>query len=309
MSYATELRGLSRAARWCLIGGVLLLLSAFGSGSWLSGLIGVALLSGVGWTVFSRVQSTRELEPWPWPPDLRAAAEGMARPVDPTPKRLLPPHEKASTIASVATTDTALARLIADKPPAWPYAVFTSVLVRRRNAVGDRLRQCVSGYQPRTGALPLSGQAYSQLAHRTILAVADTVAQVEQFMLSPAFTGTLSNPAADGAADADALVSIANRLMDYHEEFLTHAETCLQTPVEPDVRVFVQDLSAFTLCPLVGCEQFIAAMCDRIGDAQDLLPYAEGGDVIALDDVNLTISLPDGLTERISAHAKRFTRS
>ena len=54
MSYATELRGLSRAARWCLIGGVLLPLSAFGSGSWLSGLIGVALLSGVGWTCVFR---------------------------------------------------------------------------------------------------------------------------------------------------------------------------------------------------------------------------------------------------------------
>lgn len=210
-------------------------------------------------------------------------------------------------IASVATTDAALARLIKDKPPAWPYAVFTSVLLQRRNAVGGRLRRCVSGYQPRTGALPLSGPAYSEVAYRTMMAVGDIVAQLEQFMLSPAFTGTLSNPADGSTADADAIVSIANRLMDYHEEFLRHAETCLQTPVEPDVRVFVQDLGAFTLCPLVGYEQFIAAMCARIGDAQDLLPYTEG--VIALDDVNLTMTLPDGLTERIVAHTKRFSGS
>ena len=307
MSTAMTLRGLSRGTRWSLIGGGLLLLSGLGNGSWGAGLLGAALLIGVGWKLYSDARKRDDLdEPWPWPPDLRALAEGMARPIDPTPKRLLPPDEKVSMIAQVATTADALSRLIADKPPAWPWAVFASVLLQRRNAVQARLRRCVSGYQPQAGSTPLTGQAYSLVAHRAMTDIADLLAQLEQFMLSPAFTGAMGIPGSDSEADPDAIVGVANRLMDYHEEFLTRAETCLQTPVQPDVRVFVSDMGALTLCPLVGYEQFITTMCARIGEAQELLPYTHGGQAIALDDVTLTISLPDGLTERIVSHIKRF---
>lgn len=306
MTNAAPLRGLSRGVGWALIGGVLLLMSAFGGGSWLSGFLGVALLGGAGWKLYAANRSMRELEPWPWPPDLRAAAEGMARPIDPTPKRILPPDEKSSIVAAVATTDDGLARLIADKPPAWTWAVFTSVLLQRRNSVGSRLRHAVSGYHPRTGVAPLSGQTYSQLVYRTMTEIADLVGQVEQFMLSPAFTGALRLDE-EATSDPEAIVGIANRLMDYHDAFLAHTETCLQTPVEPEVRVFVQDMNAFTLFPLVGYQEFITTMCARVGEAQDLLPYTKGGDVVALDDATLTFSLADGLTDRILAHIKRFT--
>ena len=74
----------------------------------------------------------------------------MARPIDPTPKRILPPDEKSAIVAKVATTSDALTRLIADKPPAWPHAVFTSVLLQRRNGVGARLAMRL-GYQPKPG--------------------------------------------------------------------------------------------------------------------------------------------------------------
>jgi hypothetical protein len=245
-------------------------------------------------------------EPWSWPAEFRSLAEGLARPVDPKPKRLIPPDDKAAMIAQVATTKEALSRLIADRPPAWPWAVFTSVLVQRRNAVGDRLRRCASGYQPRIGSAPLSGLAYTQTAIGALNGVADLVEQTEQFMLSPAFTGAFGDGGTD--ADADAIVVIGNRLMDYHEAFLTQAETCLQTPVTSEVLPFVQDMGAFTLCPVLAFEQFIPTMCARVAEAQELLPYTRGDQVIALDDATLVMDLPDGLTDRIVAHTKRFTR-
>lgn len=277
------------------------------NGSWLLGLASVGVLCGIGWAVYSaRVKTTSELEPWPWTHHLRTQAEAMARPIDPTPQRLLPPDEKAATVAAVATTEESLAGLIADKPRAWPWATFTSVLVQRRNAVRTRLRAVVSGYQPRGGTLPLSGNAYSVMAFEAMNAIADLVRQLEQFMLSPAFKGAFGGGAGEGGADSDAIISVATRLMDYHHALLGHAENCLQTPVDSEAFVFVQDMAAFTLCPLVGYQQFITTMCARIGEAQDLLPYTSGGDVIALDDVNLAIELPDGLMERLMAHIKRF---
>jgi hypothetical protein len=238
---------------------------------------------------------------------LRAQAEALARPIDPTPKRILPPDEKASIVAQVATTNDALARLITEKPPAWPWALFASVLVQRRNAVAVRLRGVASGYQPRRGAAALSGQAYSQTAQRAMATILDVLAQMEQFMLSPAFKGAFGEVGTDGdaGADAEAVSGIANRLMDYHETLLSQAEACLQTPVESDTMVFVQDAGALSLLPLVGYDRFISTMCARIGEAQDLLPYSSGG-VLELDQVTLKVDMPDGLSERVVAHIKRF---
>ena len=106
-------------------------------------------------------------------------------------------------------------------------------------------------------------------------------------------------------ADAEAVSGIANRLMDYHETLLSQAEACLQTPVESDTMVFVQDAGALSLLPLVGYDRFISTMCARIGEAQDLLPYSSGG-VLELDQVTLKVDMPDGLSERVVAHIKRF---
>lgn len=303
---ASTRTGMPRGITWGLIVGVFLLIAAFGNGSWLTGLAGAAVLAVVGRILYLRNLDNKKLiEPWPWPADLRAGAEGLARPIDPTPKRLLPPHENASLVAHVASTQESLSRLIADKPAAWPWAVFASVLVLRRNAVQARLRTVASGYQPRQG-IALSGQAYSQTALGAMRSIADTVTQIEQFMLSPAFTGAFGESGEEKAADADAIVGIANRLMDYHQTLLTQAELCLQTPVASDVMVFVHDAGAVALMPLVGYDDFIETMCVRIGEAQDLLPYGDRDTVIQLDDVSLSMTLPDDLSERLFAQIKRF---
>jgi len=307
MDTVTAFRGLSRGTRWRLIGGAVLLIVALAGRSALFTLIAAGLLIGPALALSKAARTARANRPWPWPAEFRSLAEGMARTVDPTPKRLLPAHEKASTIAQVATTSEALSRLMTDKPPAWPWAVFASVLVQRRNAVTARLRRCASGYQPRPGVPEQSGQAYAQTARAAMDRIADLVGQTNQFMLSPAFTGAFGNPGDQDSADAEAIVAAANRLMDYHEAFLTQAEECLQTPVRPEVLTFVQDMGAFTLCPLLGYEQFIPTMCARIGEAQDLLPYTHGGQVIALDDVTLVMDIPDGLTDHIVAQFTRVT--
>ena len=62
------------------------------------------------------------------------------------------------------------------------------------------------------------------------------------------------------------------------------------------------------LVPLVGFDEFIETLCDRIGQAQELLPYA-GGNTIQLDDVTVSFTVPDGLTERIGSQINRFGAS
>jgi hypothetical protein len=63
-------------------------------GSWMVGLIGIGVLIFLGRQVYlASLRRTEALQPWTWPQDLRATAEDMARLIDPTPKRILPPEE------------------------------------------------------------------------------------------------------------------------------------------------------------------------------------------------------------------------
>ena len=115
----------------------------------------------------------------------------MARPIDPTPRRVVPPHEKASEIAHVATSMEELTRLLTDKPPAWTLAAFISVLVQRRNALQGRLRTVSAGYQPDPWEMPISAQEYYALAHSAMVRIANFGSQTEKFLASPAFTGAV----------------------------------------------------------------------------------------------------------------------
>ena len=302
------LPNVTRGQRNSVIAGVVLFVIGLVGHAWLPALLGVAVILGTIWLVHraGRVAADGD-QPWPWPANFRTVAEGMARPIDPTPRRVLPPNEAAGLVSRVATSPEELATLIADKPPAWPWAVFTSVLVLRRNAVAARLRSVASGYQPRPGVPSHDGRAYCSVAQRALGTVTDLVGQLNQFMLSPAFRGAFGEVDDSATADAEAVSDIANRLMDYHEGFLRQAEGCLQTPVDGEVMTFVANMGAFTLCPLIGFEDFIRTMCARIGEAQDLLPYSEG--TVWLDDANLAITMPDGLMESITPQFKRFLTS
>lgn len=299
-----RLLGLPRYARWSLGVGIALLFLALAGTNGRLVVLGLAALTPLGWFLYARSRKSVTHEAYPWPSDLRAAAEGMARPIDPKPHRILPEDPNAPVIAEVATTQDGLDRMLADKPPLWRWAAFTSVLVQRRNTLLPRLRNCALGYQPNVGP-PISGQAYAALAGRALQNIADLVTQLEQFMLSPGFTGLLKSFSEADGAEPDSVLHLADRLMDYHQSFLTEAERCLQTPVETDVIVFVQDMAAFTMCPLAGYEQFIPALCSRIAEGRELVRYTDG--TVLLDDVNLAIALPDGLMERITAHIRRFS--
>ncbi|MFM8531872.1 MAG: hypothetical protein ACKOD2_19780 [Ilumatobacteraceae bacterium] len=295
----------TKGQRNSFIAGIVLFVIGLGSHAWFPALLGVGLIVGAVVAHYAATQKAEALDqPWPWPADFRAAAEGMARPIDPTPKRLLPPDDKTKLVSHVATTPEELATLVADKPPAWPWALFTSVLVQRRNGVAARLRAVASGYQPRTRGPQYDGRGYAGLAQHAIGTFSDLAGQLNGFMLSPAFKGAFGDVDKESTADAEAIKDIANRLMDYHESFLRQAETVLQMPVRSDVLVFVADMGAFALCPLVGYDQFIATMCQRVGEAQDLLPYSD--DTVWLDDATLNMDAPDGLMEAVGAQFKRF---
>ena len=244
-------------------------------------------------------------QPWPWPPQFRDAVENLSRLFGPRPKRLLPPDPKAAPIAQVVSTKEELDHLLANKPQHWAWAALASSLLQQRNSAVPRLRNCASGYQPAPGT-QLSGHAYASLARQTMQGISEHLGNLKRFMLSPAFTAVVNDASTGRPLDPGAILHVTNRLMQYHSNFLTMAERCLGTPVDPVATVLVQDTWSVTLCPLIGYDQFIVTLCHRVAEARELLAYSQGND-ISVDDANLVITLPQGLQEHINGQINRYT--
>lgn len=105
-----------------------------------------------------------------------------------------------------------------------PWAAFVSVLVQRRDPVRDRLRDNRLGYATPSGESARTDREGTRFVVDRLEEVDLLVGRLESFMLSPAFRELLQQCADDNVADADDILHTANRLMDFHDQFLQLVE-------------------------------------------------------------------------------------
>ena len=97
----------------------------------------------------------------------------------------------------------------------------SSVLVQRQAAVRPRLRDCELGLRVVERRLARTAELRSaRFVTDCMDEVRQLVGQSEAFMLTPAFMEVFGSKGDESTADADGIVHVANRLMDYHERFL-----------------------------------------------------------------------------------------
>lgn len=89
--------------------------------------------------------------------------------------------------ATVARTPTELRTLIDDKPRGWPWAVFASVLLQRRDAVAKRLRDNRLGFAHPSGQYARSDWEVVTFATERMDELLRHAGELETLMLSPAF--------------------------------------------------------------------------------------------------------------------------
>lgn len=248
-----------------------------------------------------------EAEParWVWPQDYFDAVGRLGRRIDPEPKRLLPPPEHPD-VAHIATTAAGIADLATAKPAFWEWTLFTSVLLRRREAVRDRLRMCSLGYQPQGREL-LGPYVYSVLVSELIINAREVMEKLDRLMASPGFRAAFGRDSEDAEGDPDAIIAMADRLMDHHNELLVDAEVCAVTAVEAGAVDFARDACAYLLHPLVDIDRFIVTLCDRVAEAQELLPYL-GDTEATLEPAVLDLKPPDGTLPDIIIQHLRVTK-
>ena len=211
------------------------------------------------------------------------------------------------TIATLAYTSDELSRLLVNKPPGWRWAAFASVLAQRRAALQSRLRDCELGYTNPTGVRVGGGVEVGRFVTDRMEELSELVTQVEAFMLTPAFNGVFGERGDERTADADGIVHVANRLMDYHERFLTLAERCRDFRVSTKYAGLMRDCSQLMNTPLDGYKTFIDDFVERISEMPDLMRYARGA--VDADPVLLHMDADDHLINRITKQIRAAAKS
>lgn len=208
--------------------------------------------------------------------------------------------------AAVAHTPAELRTLLREKLPEWPWAVFVSVLVQRRDAVADRLRDVNLGFSNFTGEKLHFDWDVAQFAIDRMSELSSATRQLEDVMTSRTFTETLRSCADENTVNAEDLMHTANRLMDTHDRFLEIAQRCraVRVPVRHDE--LLRDCATLATLPLDGYRRFLddlEAMIDRL---PALLHYGHGAPLHG-GQVVLDIAEDDEVTDRVFAEIRRLT--
>ena len=233
-----------------------------------------------------------------------AGAKAM-RSVSPTPPELGKSDEatpESTQVAAVAYTAGDLTKLVREKLPCWRWAAFASVLVQRRSPLQARLHDSALGFSTSTGARLHTGAEVKYFVTERMDELSQLVAQVESFMLAPAFVGMFGDPSDESTADADGILHIANRLMDYLEQYLELSELCRGVSAPGQYADLMRDCARLADVPLEGYRTFIDEFVVRVGEMAELLRYAKG--TVEVDPVVLEMDVDDQLLARITRRLK-----
>jgi hypothetical protein len=223
----------------------------------------------------------RAVLPQPSIPDVESAAE-----------------QEDQAVARLATTESELAVLIAEKPQAWPQAVFGSVLVQKMTPLLPRVRDSALGFTPSSPDKQVcSSWQLKQILFGTFDELLSAIRQLESFMSAPAFMESFGDPTDSSTADPAAIKHTANRLMDYHDRFLELSERCRGLSASCEHSELLADCARLLDMPLQSYQEFIAEYAEVIKSLPEVLEHATG--VVDMGAVTMDLNIDHRLMSRI----------
>ena len=227
----------------------------------------------------------------------------LMRTVSPMPE-IIPPGDDL-VVATVVHTPAEVTAMLTDKPPAWRYAAFVSILVQRRAVVQDRVLDARMGFARPTGETVGTDIEAGLFFTERLADLSRLIEQIDSFMLSPAFQGVFGDR--EENADADGIVHGAHRLMDYHDQLLALTERCRGVRVPWSCADLQRELGLLTVLPIEGFNTFIEDFTDRIAESGDVARYATGD--VQLDPVTLSVNDDDDLLASVSRRLQQIVRT
>lgn len=195
--------------------------------------------------------------------------------------------------ANIVPTLEALSQMLDQKPSCWRFAAFASILFQRWAAVEERRVRLVLGYRADPSRRLRINREVALFVAERLRACDDLVKEVDAFMRAPTFMEVFGDPADESTADANGIMRIAHRLMDYYDRFLELAEECRDCSVPSQYAELLRDCSRFMNLPVRDFGNFIDDVLVRFEELR--VSVARGDDDVWLDPVLLRTTTDDHL--------------
>jgi len=205
-------------------------------------------------------------------------------------------------VADVVHNQAELGAMLTEKPPAWRYAAFVSILVQRRTVLLDRIRDARMGFARSTGETVRTDLDAGLFFSAQFSDLGQLIGHLDSFMLAPAFQGVFGD--CQENADADGIVHAAHRLMDYHDQLLALAERCRGVTIPWPCADLQRDMSQLTVLPIEAFDTFITDFTARVAEAADMARYATGD--VQLDPVMFSVRDDGDLISRVSGRLQQI---
>ncbi|MCV7240420.1 hypothetical protein [Mycolicibacterium celeriflavum] len=205
-------------------------------------------------------------------------------------------------VAAITYTAEELDVLLDEKPTEWRWAAFVSVLLQRLADVRPRLRDLDLHYTTAQGGFARNGREVAVFVEDCLDDLYELARRLESFIRAPAFMGVFGDSDDESTADAEGIVHVANRLMDFHERFLELAERCRDVSVPSVHSGLLQDCSLLMDVPLDGFRRFIDELAELVEEMPAVLRYAPGD--VDFGSITLEIVVDDDLIKRIEKQVR-----
>lgn len=172
-------------------------------------------------------------------------------------------------IADMVPTEAEIRQLLVDRPPCWPWALFVSVVYQRMVAVNARPEQpCTRLDTDREVAL---------FVRMRLRDCDELIRACDRFMRAPEFMGVFGY---EDEADAEGIVTVANRLMAYYERHRELAQECSDCIAPQRHDELLRECTEFLVVPMRDFGAFMKGVLTRF---EEMRQRAMAGD----DDIVL----------------------
>ncbi|WP_179468427.1 TIR domain-containing protein [Mycolicibacterium vinylchloridicum] len=202
-------------------------------------------------------------------------------------------EQKFGQIVHDAAGLTALAD---ERPHSWQWALFGSVLIQRREALGVELKDHALGFAPQSGERITDLPDLVQLVKNSMNDVQQNSFKLVKLVETPAFRAALGEPN-DVADDPESILHVAHRVMDHYERFLHLARRVRGVASPSDYVDTLDSCARLSDLPMKGMNQFIDQYARVVAEMPQRLIDAGGENII--EQIALPLNMDNDLLETV----------
>lgn len=192
-------------------------------------------------------------------------------------------------IAHIVATRWEMQRLLVDRPACWQWAAFVSVAYQRMAAINAR-REATAD-EPRT--FLTSDREVALFVRMHLRDCDELIRDCDRFMRAPEFMGVFGSADGEDTADAEGILRVAHRLMDFYACQLELAEECRDCLVPDEHDELLRDCLELLLGPVRDFGAFMKGVLARFDEMQRRA-FA-GDEIIVLRPVLLRTTTDEAL--------------